>query len=460
MKGRGGLRLPGRFDALGFAVFLTLVGCGEAPPPVEVVEPRSAREQDLDALRAWVDQDVSFSSAGRTAAKARIDEIEATGPAVQNPAFFLQVASVVGLADNGHSNMGWGTVGTFGVLPFRTYWFSDGLYVVRARADHADLLGARVEAIEGVPPSELLQRMGLYHGGTDEHFMRYASVPLFLSGPLLEAAGVATSGDSIRVTFTLMDGGEEERTVPSDPLGTAPVGVNPWRTLIPDAIGSESGWTAFSPDAQPEYLREPTAVFRYRYLADLDAAYVQFRANIDRNGESVDAFVQTVRSRLTADQPTHVIWDQRQNPGGDLTRTASLAMDLPTLASATGTVFVLTDPGTFSAGIYTAFYPKSADPARTRIVGGLVGDRERFFAETNGPVRLPFAGFTIGTSLAKHDLGAGCLAADCFFGGAGLAQLDLAVGSFDPDVPIETTFADYRAGIDPVMAWVRSEIEP
>ena len=69
-----------------------------------------------------------------------------------------------------------------------------------------------------------------------------------------------------------------------------------------------------------------------------------------------------------------------------------------------GKVYVITGNGTFSAGIYTSFYPKAADPERTLIVGEPVGDRTRFWAETNSPFRLRDSGYHIGYALQLHDL--------------------------------------------------------
>ncbi len=155
---------------------------------------------------------------------------------------------------------------------------------------------------------------------------------------------------------------------------------------------------------------------------------------------------------MTADPPhaSGLQTPEFSNPGGDLGRTADFALALPSLAHADGTVYVITDSATFSAGIYTSFYPKAADAARTIIVGEHVGDRPRFWAETGSPFRLPDSGYGIGYALQMHDLADGCHEPDiCHLSrGSFKPHWNIAVGSLEPDWPVPTRFADFAAGRD------------
>jgi hypothetical protein len=122
-------------------------------------------------------------------------------------------------------------------------------------------------------------------------------------------------------------------------------------------------------------------------------------------------------------------------------------------------VYVLTGPGTFSAGIYTSFLPKAVDPERTVIVGEHVGDRPRFWAEGGPPFTLRDSKYSIGYSLQLHDLANGCRDPQICHMAQWPESWNVAVGTFEPDWPVSSTFADFASGRDPVMERVLSQIE-
>ncbi len=120
-----------------------LLGAGSADAPGR----RSERAADLRKLSEWVDLEKSFTSSKRTEALRalaghRKDQTEFT-----DAEFYMEVRRIVGLADNGHSNVSNAPIrDTFGLTPLRVFWFSDGLYIVRTPKPHERLLGARIDA--------------------------------------------------------------------------------------------------------------------------------------------------------------------------------------------------------------------------------------------------------------------------------------------------------------------------
>jgi hypothetical protein len=199
----------------------------------------------------------------------------------------------------------------------------------------------------------------------------------------------------------------------------------------------------------PFYLREPEKSFR---LAGLPARglYLQYRAN---SGEGIEAFGYAVREQVIAMQPAYLVLDQRFNGGGDYTLAADLMMDLPALLPDAAPIYVITGPATFSAGINSVAFIKSAGGERVVLLGERIGDRERAWGETN-EFELPNSrlGMTFNTGL--HDVAQGCPPfPECYVRNY---FYDVAVGSLDPDVPIDTGFSDYLAGVDPVLDYVLS----
>jgi hypothetical protein len=375
--------------------------------------------------------------------------------------FYMEVRRIAALGDNGHSNVSKGPIYEhFGLLPLRVYWFSDGPFIVRAKERFQNLLGARIEAVNGKEIGDLTTTLKEYHGGSQEFFCHYSAAPLMLSAPLMHAIGLSESPDELTLTVTTLSGEKQEVTVPLDRTSNS-VRTWPWRYLNPAPIEDENGWATLldADTVLPLYLRQPDEVFRYVLLEKHHVAYIQMRFNMDLNGAAIDAFLTRTVENLERDRPHSIILDSRQNPGGDLTLTAETALKLPQLASPEGKVYVLTSPGTFSAGIYTSFFPKAADAQRTVVVGEHVGDRPQFWAETGPSFRLRDSKYLIGYSLQMHDLSNGCSEPKTCHMAQWPENWNIAVGSLEPDWPVPSSFADYESGRDPVIARVLADIQ-
>ncbi len=442
--------LPGVVGRAGLACFVGIAGLATGAT-VQIDQ-----REDLFHLREWVELEQSFDADARTEAQRRIARWLESDDRPDEVEFYLRIASVTALADNGHSNVSLAPVYGFGLLPIRTYWFSDGLYVVRSRAEYSDLLGARIETLAGRPVKDVAATLGVYHGGTAEHFRQYYSTPLMISPPVLHAAGLSAREGRVTLGVVLADGSRLQIELAIDGHTSRATRTSPWRTLLPAPVGSIGDEWETLHDAgteMPLAMQEPDELFRYVHLEDQGIVYIQLRANIGSGGQSIREFAAQARARIESDRPTAIILDNRFNPGGDLTRTADFALDLPSLVPADGRVYVLTSNATFSAGIYTSFYPKAADPEKTVVLGERVGDRERFWAETGRPFILPETKYRLSYSLQMHDLGPGCPDPQvCHLSGRG--RWNIGVGSLDPDVQVPTTFEDYAAGRDPVMSYV------
>jgi len=307
------------------------VGLILATPPTATATPTATalataavdRSTDLEQLRHWMTLEQSFSAAARAEAEILFEEYERDADAYTDAEFYMAVRRLVGLAENGHSNVSTGPIhGQFGILPLRTYWFSDGLYVVRARGDHEALLGARITAIDGTSLEELEPQLMEYHGGNRAAFRRFAAMPLMLSPALLHAIGLAASPGELSLSLVGSDGGTFEATVTSE-RGSMRGGSPPaWRLLVAAPLrGEGDDWLAVRDrDAQlPLYFRDGDQRFRYGRLGG-DIAYIQLRANIGRQGDALKDFTDEVQRQLTSDPPRAIILDNRQNGGGDLTR--------------------------------------------------------------------------------------------------------------------------------------------
>jgi hypothetical protein len=79
------------------------------------------------------------------------------------------------LADNGHSRIENAPSAETLELPVRVVAFSDGLYVMRAAENNADLLGGRVTAIDGQSIDAVMSKLEQLRGGTSSWRRLHAS---------------------------------------------------------------------------------------------------------------------------------------------------------------------------------------------------------------------------------------------------------------------------------------------
>lgn len=419
-----------------------------------------ARRDDLAQFRAeFLARDRAYTPAARRQAEQALAELEALIDTLDATAFALALARTAALADNGHSIAWPGPRAARGPrVPVRLLPFGEDFVVLRARSGHADLLGARLLAIDAAPMARLREAARSLAGGVPA--WRDLQAPHFLESPeQLRALGLAEAADAATYHFQLADGRRVERRLVAEPPAPKRPQAESLRLLLPEVTppefeGQDTDWRGLLPLAQaPWSLQEAAQPFRWRALPALKALQLDLRRTRDAPGARLADFFETVRAAVREHKPQHLVVDLRQNGGGDLTRARDFAESLPSLVP--GHVFVLTGPATFSAAISFAGYLKQAAPERVRLVGAPVGDRLEFFAEGR-TVRLAHSGEVLLYATERHDYVEGCRRhTDCH---APVVQRPIAVASLAPDLPAPWTLEAYRRGEDPALTAVENAL--
>ena len=424
--------------------------------PAAAATDAKARLEDLAALRSqYVDKTRSFTPAGREKALAVIDGLERRADGLSDTDLLVGVLRVIALAHNAHDSLSGAAVAAPPArLPIHLIWFADALVVARADARNADLLGARVIALDGVDPARLLERLEGVSSGVPD-YIRWNATWFYERASLLHALGVAKAGDRVRLDLVLPDGRRVSRLLADVPTEAMPKGLSPKRvwSRAPAADEAARGWrTAAGSAAEPLYLQDPDEPFRMTEIPELNALYVQLRANMDTDGHAISPFVAGVREALKARGPRNVILDLRFNTGGNILLTRSMARDIATTTP--GRVFVLTGPFTFSAGIVTAAATKHDGGARVTLVGEPVGDALRFWSESRAATCLPNSHYCMNANTGLWDLTHNCKGEAGCFGDF----LDARVDSLTPDIAAPITSKAWLAGRDPGMEAVAAAL--
>ncbi len=432
-----------------FQTFYPNAPKADYPPAQDIA---TAQQQDLDYFQNYFTLNRAYSPKALVQAKSLYGETLTKAGTYSPAAFTLAIARMVALSDNGHSGVSKRYLATTNnSIPCRLYRFDDGYYVIRARPICAELLGAKLLGIDGMPIDAITDRMYAYMLGPRNHYDQFIAPFLLESPDLLHAAGVATHSDQLNLHMQMRDGSERDVALIADAPDTNSPSVYSDAYLSPQRIKGESEeWTTLLPrDAEiPQFLRDYDNPFHTAWWPGQHTLYVQFRSNMDETGYPIGPFTERVEREIVANNPRFIILDLRLNQGGDFTKTASLMKRLATLSGSTRHVYVLTSAWTFSAGNVSLALVKEHGGDKVTVIGEAAGDRVRIWAE-GGSFELPNSKIRVGYATGYHDYTKpcwgehGCFWVTLFF--------PMHVESFEPDVPVSYTFDDYINLRDPML---------
>ncbi len=254
--------------------------------------------------------------------------------------------------------------------PIRLWQFSDGLFITDARAPYADLIGSRIEAIEGRPIADVLALVEpLVPRDNPSTLLAY--VPLYMRVSEL-LAGLGVIGSAGPATFTVAGADGTRRDVTIEPISAdldiAWHGGNPTRL----------------PPGTPLWLSRTSSTLWWSYLTDSRTLYVQY--NAVEGG--INSVVDEIVARVAAGDVDRVVVDLRHNGGGDNTTYGRLlgALEDPAI-DRPGRLFVLTGRLTFSAA---ANFATELEKNTTAIFAGeAMGGSPNLYGDAV-PNRLPY----------------------------------------------------------------------
>lgn len=404
---------------------------------------------DVAAVRRFLDSDRSYDAEGRRRAEAELRSLEAEAGSMSAAAVQLAVARIAAIAQNGHTMLLPGPwARQFDRIPLRLQPFADGWHVIHAPESMSDLAGALVVSIDGHPTEEIEATFATYLGALETKRKHW--IAFFAESPaLLCAAGLTRRSDRIELQLELEDGAKVVRAVKAtfDPPQDGPFDFFHRPRLVRFAQENVRG-------EMPLYLAEPDRFFRTAPLPELDAAYLQLRANTSQGDEKIEAFVEDALAWLRKAAPRNLIVDLRFDGGGDLTTTRELFETLPGVVPAGGCIFALTSGWTFSAGISSLGYLKMAGGSKVTIVGEPIGDRLEFWAEGD-IVELPVSKATLLYATERHNYVTGCPESDCH---GSVRSHPIRVPMLEPDILAPLSYGEYRAGRDPALEVVREQL--
>ncbi|MEP3889195.1 MAG: hypothetical protein ABJN69_01940 [Hellea sp.] len=425
--------------------------------PVDLVE---SQTQDIQHLKRILKYDRSFSDEERLLFIDHLEHMSQAAGRMSEAEFFLGVSKAMAIAENGHSNVSKGPAyRSFNRSGIDVYWFSDGLFIVRAHQSAGDLVGARIIEIEGRTPEDVSEGLGAYIGGA-ESWKRLYSLYFLRSPDLMHAAGLAASPDSLHIKIVNQIGQEQAVLLTALPAAkekasyarSALIGLS--GKSLPD---EEERWRrtlTAKPEALPLYLRSFDENFLKEPIGN--GVYVRAAVLFNRDGMSIKERLAELVTNAPHGGFDFIAFDLRFSPGGDFGNVSEFAKTVETALSEDGKLYVLTGPQTFSAAIVSTALFKRYVPEKTLLIGQPMGDYGQFWAERGMSFKLPNTGYNINYATGYHDWEKGCTATHkyCFPRNARHDGIEV---SLKPDALITPSYQDYASGRDIVMEWVLAD---
>jgi len=431
-------------------LILPLVLLAAAPAAAQVSLTREQWRADLQfAADSFLARDRSFSDLARGRFRAAIAALQDSAGSIPDARMIAGLARAVALAANAHTRLYLArNRSEVRRLPVRAWWFSDGLFVVRATPEHAALVGARVTRICGRPLAEAKRAVDRLYAG-NAAWLRYIAGYTLTSPELLSGVGICPAGRAPVFTLATRGGRRVDQALEPLPLRRSEQPTEAWWDLVPAHPGVQGPWTGALPADSarlPLYLRNATQTYWADYLPAERLLYVQInRAGDAPEGETMARFGEGVLRRLAADSVAKVVVDLRFNTGGNLQVGTPLMRRIADEARRRGArLYVITGNATFSAGV--------THVAQLREWGGAVlvgegpGEGMEFWAE-GGNLRMPNSRLTLHYadrmhrySRIKHPPTAPYI------------DTELYADRITPEVAAPLSSRDYFAGRDPALA--------
>jgi hypothetical protein len=409
-------------------MFLAVAATGLdlAKQPDDARRPTLTKEEWRKDLRYFAEQLPKrhknlYHAVSKEQFERAVTDLDAAMPTLQDHEIIVRLQQIAALVGDGHTRVQ--LPAYFKRYPLALFWFGDDLRVIAAATDYEKALGARVVKVGAFGVDEVQARVNrCYPSAENENaWFVLAMGPSFLVVPeVLHTLGVVP--DLGKALFTLEDESGTQFTLEVAPVEVGMVNGVPTLHLNPAS------------KEVPLFRQKPGEKFWFTYLPDGKTVYANFRS-YDGLGANAKALFRLVDANPTS----KLVIDMRQNGGGDFFEGREHLIQPVKKRPAINTkghLFVVVGRRTFSAALANAIdFRKDTNAI---LVGEPIGERPNSYSE-NDEMTLPKSRIVVSYSTRYYRF------------------VDEDVPAVIPDKRIDPTWAEFRAGRDPVLEWILSE---
>ncbi len=407
--------------AISVALVAGLAACGgdsrklpTAPPP-PAATPQERWLQDVDYLAAELPRlhPNLFFATPRAEFDAVVAEVRARVPAARDHEVVAGLMRIAAAPRDGHTTVyRWRS---FRYLPLALTRLEGGLYVTAAAASHAAGLGLRVVAVGDLDVAELEARVRPFVSFENEAWLRVQAAPLLAIPEMLHVLGATADPASVTFWLEAADGARVR--------------------LDASALASPASLVTLNAAAGvPPPLHEQRRNENYwlTLVEESRTAYLQYN-RCQSGSESMASVAERAFRLVEQGSADRLVVDIRHNGGGDSRVDDPLIDGLQSRSALRqrGRLYGLISGETFSSGMWTA------DDLRklgAMLVGGPTGGKPNSYGNNN-TFQLPNSQLQVSYSTRHYQLVSGS-----------------DPPWIAPEIAVEPTVADLRAGRDPLLA--------
>jgi hypothetical protein len=258
-------------------------------------------------------------------------------------------------------------------LPIHFYAFDDGLFVLGAAKEHAELIGGKVVKIGRLDADAAMKAVQPY-ASVDNTMGHLAAGPALLaSPPILAAIGATTDESGADVALRMPDG--SERLIKLVPMEFPAGGHGGF--LLPGFAYLHDTFTE-----RPLFLKDVSRMLRMEHLPEHKLVYFWFGAVQDSPQGKLADFCKDLFAFIDKHEAEHLVIDMRFNGGGNtgLIRPLISGLIKHERINRRGHLWVLIGRNTFSAAQNTVNLMDKQTEAV--FVGEPTGSRPQFVGES------------------------------------------------------------------------------
>jgi hypothetical protein len=409
---------------------------------------------DIDYFeKEFVDKSKTYSPDSAESCKTALKKLKLQIDSLDDNKIILEISRCIAMANNGHTKI---DLNWMKKIPLRFYWFSDGLFVIKASIENAKFLGAKVLMIDSIDIEKVQNILNPYLSGNN-NWKRYSGTNYLCSPEILNGIG-ATGKDSIMLTMTVNNDTISSWFKVSE-LKIDKSESEAWENLYPvnNKTSQENNVKHVLSDNEnlPIYLQHDDKCAFYKFIDTLNIAYLNINKNVNK-GVVLDELINEFLDSIKTSHVKKVVCDLRFNTGGNYMLTLKLSKKLPAYMPKNCKIYLITSNTTFSAGLVTAARLKYYAKNNLILVGDNVGDNLKFWSEEKA-VKLPNSKLKLIDSKYEHDF------IDDKFILFRTFWLDILYGvgvnNLTVDKKIQLTFEDYYIKKDPIYEWIIQQKE-
>jgi hypothetical protein len=313
------------------------------------------------------------------------------------------------------------------ILPLHLFWFKDGVFILHTTENYKEILGQKIVAINETPIQTIIDSLSTIVTVDNDAIVK-SNIPKLI--PLVQLLKYFGFVETSKTSLTLENDKGETNLVLIQPTF---MDRNNRVMFIPDSLAlCYKNERTFFVDYELE--KEHLLYFQYNKCWSRENPPPGYRGDLNKL-PSFNDFQNNIIEKLKDDSIDKLIVDLRFNSGGNSSQGTELIEKIATISriNQKGKIYVILGRFTFSSAIINAMDFKSMTKAI--FVGENTGGKPNHFGEVRN-FTLPSSNLTINYS-TKY-----------------FRRVNEDLKTLTPDFAIETTFEDFKKGIDPVYEWI------